>query len=1198
MYKKSIYPLLLLLLTTIISTFGNVNAQADTPLAIAQAHLQQNRQQWQLTPQDLTSAQITDQYTTAKTGTTHIYFQQHVNDIPVFNAILNINVQADGDILNVGNRFYADAATLAGRAVPQMTAQTAVERVMGRHGLATDTPLQLISAERSATQTTTFAPATVALEPIEASLVYAPAKDGTLRLGWQVSFYQHNAQHWWITVVDAENGSILTEMDQVIHDQFRAPQTGRNHLLQNSPSQNSREALSESYFVYEMPAESPIHDNSGRTMVVNPANLNASPFGWHDDDGVDGAEYTITRGNNVHAYADRLSLNTENVLLHPSPDGGEELVFDFPIDFDEDPEQYMDAAVTNLFYWNNIMHDVFYEYGFDEPSGNFQEINYKGLGGVGGDYVNAEAQDGALLLGIPLNSNNANFATPSDGSNPRMQMYVWTTDTPNLDGDLDSGIIAHEYGHGISIRLTGGPSTSCLSSSEQGGEGWSDFFGIILTAVPEDTASDPRGVGTYALNQPASGPGIRAFPYSASLAVNPQTYDDIKDASVPHGVGSVWATMMWDMYWLYVDKYGFSEDIYMANHADPNYLGNNRALEVVVHALKLQPCSPTFLDQRDAILAAERDLFGSAEFDEDQCMIWEAFARRGLGFSASDGGSGSNTDGTEAFDVPLQCIPEFTLDVSPASAEICGDDPAIYTVAGGVTLNNYTGSVALSADAPPNTTAQFANATLASLPDNTTLTINDGSQAPAGQYQVIVTGQSETPGIEAGLAQLHIANAVPSAPTLATPNNGVTLSTLQPLFTWQSADQAANYTLEIDTDPTFSNPTVIEDIATNSYPMTNPLAFNTAYYWRVTAVNGCGVSTVSALGAFATPVSSCTIHTSTDVPQNILPVSGLPIIPPVNSLLDIPVSGPIRDVNVIDLEGTHTYISDLTFTLISPAETEVAVLAGVCGSEDDYDINLDDEAGSASVPCPPTDGGTYRPAVSLSNFDNEEANGEWTLNVVDSTTQDGGTLDAWSLEICVGDEADYSDSAVTYGSAWHSGSGALRIGDNWDADTGFAANQDDDTDDGITFADSLTVGESVGMTVTVNGTAAEGMWLSVWFDWNDDGDFADADELFVNQAATAGDNVITTAVPASATTGQPTTYRVRLYDSAGDPSATPLADAVGGEVTDGVAAGNSVPTAVTLRDVDNSSDKGTLFAIMLLMIGVGSGVLVLRRSLR
>jgi hypothetical protein len=103
------------------------------------------------------------------------------------------------------------------------------------------------------------------------------------------------------------------------------------------------------------------------------------------------------------------------------------------------------------------------------------------------------------------------------------------------DSDFDNGVIVHEYGHGISNRLTGGPNTLCLGGQEQMGEGWSDYLALLLT----DTDTDNRGIGTYVIFEPTTGGGIRPFPYSTSFATNPATYATIADPniSVPHGVG-------------------------------------------------------------------------------------------------------------------------------------------------------------------------------------------------------------------------------------------------------------------------------------------------------------------------------------------------------------------------------------------------------------------------------------------------------------------------------------------------------------------------------------------------------------------------------------------------------------------------------------------------------------------------------------
>jgi hypothetical protein len=150
--------------------------------------------------------------------------------------------------------------------------------------------------------------------------------------------------------------------------------------------------------------------------------------------------------------------------LPTEADGGPGLTFDFPLDLADHPHEYVEAATTNLFYWGNTAHDLFYKYGFDEESGNFQANNHD-RGGVGGDYVRCEAQDGG-------GTNNANFSTPAnDGGTPRMQMYLWNVGPdPQRDGDLESGIIFHEYGHGLSLRLTGGPGVNCLAGVEQMGE--------------------------------------------------------------------------------------------------------------------------------------------------------------------------------------------------------------------------------------------------------------------------------------------------------------------------------------------------------------------------------------------------------------------------------------------------------------------------------------------------------------------------------------------------------------------------------------------------------------------------------------------------------------------------------------------------------------------------------------------------------
>jgi len=213
------------------------------------------------------------------------------------------------------------------------------------------------------------------------------------------------------------------------------------------------------------------------------------------------------------------------------------------------------------------------------------------------------------------------------------------------DGSLDNGIIAHEYGHGISNRLTGGPSQAgCLTNSEQMGEGWSDWFALMMTMKSTDNANDSRGIGTYAIGEPTTGTGIRPAPYTVNFAVNGFTYGDTNNSalSAPHGVGFVWATMLWDLTWAYVEKYGFDNDLLHGNG------GNNKVMQLVIDGLKLQPCGPGFVSGRDALLEADMLLTGG----QDQCLIWEVFSKRGVGFGAFEGSSNSRFDQVEDFTMP------------------------------------------------------------------------------------------------------------------------------------------------------------------------------------------------------------------------------------------------------------------------------------------------------------------------------------------------------------------------------------------------------------------------------------------------------------------------------------------------------------------------------------------------------------------
>ncbi|WP_299209724.1 M36 family metallopeptidase [uncultured Dokdonia sp.] len=585
--------------------------------------------------QDASEWRVTDVVPSLNPQVQHVYVQQMYQGIPIENGRYKLTV-TNGKVTWEINQFINDLGAKASITQTSMTPESAIMTVINAHRISA--PSNLNSTQKSK-GVFVYENSGVSIEPIQVEKVYL-YQDGALSLTWRVSISPLDGQHWWNIHVDATSGTILKTEDWVVSCSFGTP----DHAEHGHESASTEETVEMgpiaytmtsvdatlvgggSYNVYPLGIESPNHGN--RTIVTDPANATASPFGWHDTNGAAGAEFTTTVGNNVLAQEDTNGNNGSGTR----PNGGSGLNFDFPLNLNNAPSTFLPAATTNLFYWNNIMHDVWYQYGFNEASGNFQENNY-GNGGAGSDSVNADAQDGS-------GTNNANFGTPPDGQNPRMQMFLFTN--PTRDGDLDNVIIAHEYGHGISTRLVGGPGTNALGGSEQMGEGWSDWFGLVMTIRPGDDRNTARGVGTYAIGQATDGPGIRPTRYSTDLAVNGTDYNDVSSLVVPHGVGYGFATILWDMTWDLIDLEGYDNNQYTGTG------GNNIAMALVTEGLKNTANNPGYVSGRDGILQADQDLYGG----QYNCLIWDAFARRGVGVDAvenTNGGTNTNTDQTASF---------------------------------------------------------------------------------------------------------------------------------------------------------------------------------------------------------------------------------------------------------------------------------------------------------------------------------------------------------------------------------------------------------------------------------------------------------------------------------------------------------------------------------------------------------------------
>ncbi|KAJ1963128.1 hypothetical protein GGI12_002245, partial [Dipsacomyces acuminosporus] len=430
-----------------------------------------------------------------------------------------------------------------------------------------------------------------------AKKAYIQLADGSLKAVWNVNIQQ--IDDWYDIHVNAETSKVESI----------------NNWVSNS----------ESYNVLPKNINDPLEGS--RSIVSNPANAKASPKGWVTNGS--------TVGNNVWAQNNPTGGDTWKTNYRPKAATGNK--FDYPLDLTKDPSSYTDAAITQLFYTVNTLHDLSYLYGFDEAAGNFQDVNYSGQG-AGNDAVVAFAQDGS-------GTNNAKFGTPPDGQNGIMRMFTFTATNPNRDGDFEQDIVAHEFTHGISNRLTGGPANvNCLNTLEAGGmgEGWGDAFGNLLRIKSTDTRSKNIILGQY-----AAGSGIRSYPYSTSKTTNPSTYAYLNKSSYQevHYIGEVWAEILYEVTWSLIDAHGIAADLFSRDLTK----GNTLALQLILNGMKLQPCNPTFVTARNAIIQADVNLTGG----KNKCALWKGFAKRGLGPKAS--GTSGNTNHKEDYTVPAGC---------------------------------------------------------------------------------------------------------------------------------------------------------------------------------------------------------------------------------------------------------------------------------------------------------------------------------------------------------------------------------------------------------------------------------------------------------------------------------------------------------------------------------------------------------------
>jgi len=506
---------------------------------------------------------------------------------------------------------------------------------------------------------------------------------GLATLAWSMVLWQDNLAHY--ILVDALTGDLLWRKN-IVNEQTQTV----------------------TYSVYNDDSPAPLSPSNAfpgsgiqgaaipRTLLTLISELPAfDNLGWITD-GVN-----TTTGNNVDAGLDIdpsiITGNGNGIDPGGRAVGSPFRVFDFP--YNPSPgipppgdaptlANYRMGVVTNLFFWSNRYHDRLYELGFTEAARNFQQDNF-GRGGLGNDFVRAEAQDFS-------GTNNANFGTPPDGQLPRMQMFIFTGPNPDRDGDLDQEIVLHELTHGTSNRLHA--NATGLGSNVSGGmgEGWSDYYARALLSTADEDVNGLYASGAYATFQLSLiGTnnyyyGIRRFPYAVKTTVgpngkphNPLTFADTDpaqlnttDGAFPenplnfsgngalevHNLGEIWCMTLLEMRARLITRLGWA-------------VGNQRALQLVTDGMKLDPVNPNMLQGRNSILLADCAGFSG----QDELDIWAGFAARGMGFSAR---YNSATSVTEAFD-----IPNLTLDAVTISNDSCPPSDGFADPGESLTLN-------------------------------------------------------------------------------------------------------------------------------------------------------------------------------------------------------------------------------------------------------------------------------------------------------------------------------------------------------------------------------------------------------------------------------------------------------------------------------------------------------------------------------
>lgn len=699
---------------------------------IARGFLRDHRDLWGLSDSAVGDLRVSARYTDRHSGLSHVFYDQMADGIRVFSAAVGVHLNSRGQVLGVQGDLFPGAR---GRSAPRLTPEEAAQKAADGIGVTFHPHRSAVQGDVVSFEAGAFR------QPVHVEKWIYPLL-GSPRIAYRMTLHK-NGREWYDILVDANTGQLLHRRNLFVQEltpsapaeSSPAPPRARVHtehalstvrgtgdLFRRYPFTVDPTALPRGFANAPLNGAdaSPVVSNGGdpknatlpQTILpmpdsVSPLRSSAlplssspqSPQGWF----IKQAGRYLTIGNNVDAKDDHADDDEgtagqrsdggldgdftggafvyHNYYSQNGPYAGEPPLAAASAARLAGAAPDLNSAVLNLFYLTNWYHDFLYHLGFTEAAGNFQKSNF-GKGGAENDFLFADAQDGS-------GTDNANFGTPPDGSNPRMQMFLFTS--PTRDGDFDADVIIHEYTHGLSNRLVGGPNnTDCLGIGLVGeggsmGEGWSDWYAGVI--------SDEPAIAEYAFDDGAN--GLRRFSMNNGpsdftygfLCTGPPSFPSLIPCEV-HDGGEFWSIVLWEMREAMINRFHnqtfpggplFPTFTLPAGQADSNIRnaqgrttdgsgipsridrssiesGSFTALFRVTDAMKLAPCNPTMADMRDALLAADRAAGG-----EFQDLIWRAFADRGLGAAATSSGG----------ETPV-IVEDFTVPATVAACESAG----------------------------------------------------------------------------------------------------------------------------------------------------------------------------------------------------------------------------------------------------------------------------------------------------------------------------------------------------------------------------------------------------------------------------------------------------------------------------------------------------------------------------------------------